>query len=125
MDQQGTQVSVSAFADPKQAGSTTTGALFGNEPEPGRKLPSVLKAGTVTDSGYKRCRRYWPDPFDLANTLAQLVRPKKVWDTLCVSCNALIQFIEFFPNVTDQFDEQRALHVINAVGNLRQCTPDP
>ncbi len=125
MDQQGTQVSVSAFADPEQAGSTTTGALFGNEPKPGRKLPSVLEAGTVTDRGYKRRRRDWPDPFDFANTLAQLVGPKKVSDTLCVSCNALIQFIEFFTHVADQFDEQRAQHVINAVGNLRQCTPDP
>lgn len=125
MDQQCAQVSVTALADVKQTGLTATRSLFGNEPKPGRKLPPVLEARPVTNSGNQRRGRYRSDPFDPTNTLAHLVGPKEVPDALCVSCNALIQFIEFFAHITGQFDEQCTQQVINAVGNLRQRMPDP
>ena len=104
MDQQGTQVSVFAFADPKQAGFAATGSLFGNKSKPSRKLPSVLEASPVTNSGDQRRSRYRSDPFNPANTLAHLVGTKEVSDALGVSCNAMIQFTELFANVADQID---------------------
>ena len=90
MDQQGTQVSVSAFADPKQAGSAATGSLFGNKSKPSRKLPSVLEASPVTNSGDQRCSRYRPDPFNPANTLAHLVGAKEVSDALGIGADVLV-----------------------------------
>jgi len=64
-------------------------------------------------------------PFDLTNTLAHLVGPKELSDALCVSYDALNQLTEFFAHVAGQIYKHRAQRVINAIGDLRQCLPDP
>ncbi|GFE48342.1 hypothetical protein So717_00950 [Roseobacter cerasinus] len=94
------------FADPKETGLTTAGSLFGNKSKPGRKLPPVLEACPATNKGYQRRGRYRSGPLNLANTLAYVVGLKEVSNALRVSCNTLIQLIELFAHVADQFYEQ-------------------
>ena len=82
MNQQGSSIPISSFANPKEARVPTAGSLFRDKSEPGCKLPSILEACSVTDCSNKRCSRYWPNPFDLADASAHLIRSEQISDAL-------------------------------------------
>src|SRR5580692_9276741 len=48
------------------------GSLLGHKAKPRRELTPILEGASVTDRGDQRCRRHRVDPFDLAETLADL-----------------------------------------------------
>jgi hypothetical protein len=57
---------------PNNSGAAAARSLFGHKAKPRRELTSVLEGASVADRGDKRSRRHRTDPFDLAETLADL-----------------------------------------------------
>ena len=61
-----------------------------------------MKRAAVADRSDKRCRRHRADPFDLAETLADLAVAIELPDLSVVTCNPRIQFGQLFPQLSHQ-----------------------
>ena len=99
MDQQGAQIAVSTFSDAEQSGAAAARSLFGHKAKPRRELTPILEGASVADRGDKRSRRHRTNPFDLAETLADLAVAIEFSDLSVVASNPHIQFGQFFPQL--------------------------
>src|SRR5262249_48849422 len=63
------QIHVPPFTHPEQTRLTTCGMLLRHEPDPRRKLPSILEMSGVADRCHQRCGRERPNPRNCHETL--------------------------------------------------------
>ena len=90
-----------------------------------RKLTPVLERASVADRSDQRCRRHRADPFDLAETLADLAVAIELSDLSIVTRNPRIQFDQFFLQLSHECpnDVIESAAVIGA-DNSRQSPPE-
>src|SRR5580704_5554744 len=90
------------------------GSLLGHNAKPRRELTPILEGASVTDRGDQRCRRHRADPFDLAETLADLA---VAIDLSVVTPNPRIQFGQLFPQLCHQRANQGIENAVLIVAN--------
>jgi hypothetical protein len=95
-----------------------------HQAKPGGKLTSVLERASVANGGDQRCRRHRADPFDLAETLADLAVAIELSDLSLVTGNPRIKFDQFFPQLSHQrVDKRIGSVVLNVPDDPRQSSP--
>jgi len=80
VDQQGSQMLVSAFADAHQDRSIPAGMLAWDQAEPGRHMASVFEVAAITDRSDDGGGCLRPDAADTTNPLACIVRATDLVD---------------------------------------------
>jgi hypothetical protein len=79
--------------------------LTWNQPEPGSKLPAVVKVPCISDSRCKGAGRQWTNPGDLLDPHAQITRSMPVPDTFLGLFNPLSEDFEMLEQPGDQGSE--------------------
>lgn len=91
MDQQSSQMLVTAFADPHQDCSISAGMLAWDQPQPGGHVASVVEVPPVTDRGNDGRRSFWPNAAYPSDPRAGLARTEDLVDTSVERPNPLVE----------------------------------
>src|SRR6516165_3820536 len=97
--------------------------LPGDQPEPGRHMPSVLKLRPIAHGSHDRCGGLGANPFDFSDTLTDLAGLEYGFDLLVEDSDAPIQIAKQIPQLADCLARHRGQFVGDVGQNFRDHAP--
>ena len=102
MDEQGTEVYITAFTDPKQPGLAARGMLSRHQANPRGNLPPILKVSDIADRGHHGRGRHG-HPGDCLEALAHWMRGTDGLQLRGIVRQPLLQGAKFLVELPEEF----------------------